>query len=128
MFESVHVWAPSLTVVHLPIALGLESHLKQAVLGIVTLAATGTRKIATPGRSLMIIILSYGEGKAATAGDQEHPERRFGALLRWTETAFEADLHHFTTRLTIRRRWRIRPSWRAGWIAGLSCEDAVTWA
>jgi hypothetical protein len=59
MFESVQICATRRTFVHFPVALGENAHGKLAVFGIVALAATGTRKIATPGRSPMIIVMVH---------------------------------------------------------------------
>ena len=50
----------------------MESYLKEAVLGVVTLAAAGADHVTTPGGSLAIVILGHSERGAATAGDQEH--------------------------------------------------------
>ena len=63
-----------LTVVNFPIAFGMESYLKQAVLGVVTLAAAGADQVTTPGGSLAIVVLRHGEGGAAAAWDQKHAE------------------------------------------------------
>ena len=65
-----------------PIAFGVESHLEQAVLRIMALAAAGTGHVAAPSRALAIVVLGYGEGGAATAGDQEHAEGAFGGCLQ----------------------------------------------
>jgi hypothetical protein len=52
----------------------MESHLEQAILGIVALAASGARQVTTPCRSLAVIILGDGEGHPTTAGDEKHSE------------------------------------------------------
>lgn len=55
--------------VDFPIALRVESHLEQAVFGIVALAAAGADDVATPRGSLLVVVFRDGEGRAATAGD-----------------------------------------------------------
>jgi hypothetical protein len=65
---------PVLTLIYLPVALGVKSHLKKAILGIVFLAAAGAGEITTPGRSAMIIVLGDGESCAAAARDEKHAE------------------------------------------------------
>jgi len=64
----------SLAVIDFPVALGVKSHLKQTVLGIVTLAAAGTLQITAPRGALVIIVLCDGERSAAAAGDEEHAQ------------------------------------------------------
>jgi hypothetical protein len=63
-----------LTVVNFPIAFGMKSYLKEAVLGIVALTAAGADPVTTPGGSLTIIVLRHGERGAAAAWDQKHAE------------------------------------------------------
>src|SRR5208282_635105 len=67
-----------LALVDCPIAFGVESHLQQAVLGIVPLAAAGTDEIAAPRRALMIVVLCHGEGCSTAAGNEKHAQRRAG--------------------------------------------------
>ena len=67
-----------LAFVNLPVAFGMKSHLQQPVLGIVALAAAGTDEITSPRRALVIVVLGDGECCAATAGDEEHAQRRAG--------------------------------------------------
>ena len=50
----------------------MESYLKEAVLGIVALAAARANQVTTPGSSLAIVVLGHSERGAATARDQEH--------------------------------------------------------
>ena len=64
-------------IVDFPIAFGMESHLEEAVLGIVTLAATGTFQIAAPCGAPVVVVFGYRECSAATAWDQEHAEGSF---------------------------------------------------
>jgi len=64
----------ALAVVYLPVALGMKSHLQEAVFGIVPLSAAWTRQISAPRGALMIVIFCNSEGASATAGDEEHPE------------------------------------------------------
>lgn len=52
----------------------MESHLKQAVLGIVTFAAAGAGQIAAPRSALAIVVLGHREGGAATARHEKHAE------------------------------------------------------
>ena len=59
----------ALTLVDLPIAFRVESHLEEAVLGVVAFAAPGAGQVAAPGGSLTIVILGDGEGCATAAGD-----------------------------------------------------------
>ena len=66
-----------LAVIDFPVAFGLESHLEEAVFGVVALRAAGADQVAAPGRALAIVVLGHGEGCAAAAGDQKHAE---GAL------------------------------------------------
>src|SRR3974390_2607058 len=68
--------AAKLAVIDLPVSLGMESHLHQPVLGIVPFSASWTDQIAAPCSSLAIIIFRNRKGRAATAGDQKHAERR----------------------------------------------------
>ena len=68
----------ALTLVDLPIAFPVESHLEKAVPGVVALAAAGADQIAAPGRALAIVVLGHGEGCAAAAGDQKHAEEALG--------------------------------------------------
>src|SRR5689334_21577481 len=72
--------ANGLALVYLPVAFVMKAHLEQAVPGVVALAAAGANQEAAPCRSLMIVVLGDGEGRAATARDQEHPQ--VGVLLR----------------------------------------------
>src|SRR3954462_7181249 len=58
----------------------MESHLEEAVFGIVALAAAWAFEIAAPGGALVIVVFGDREGGAATARDQEHAERRRGFL------------------------------------------------
>lgn len=67
-------WSEGLAVVDFPIALGVESHLEEAVFGIVAFAAAGTNHVAAPGGSEAVVIFGYRERSAATAGNQEHAE------------------------------------------------------
>lgn len=60
----------------------MESHLEQAVLRVMALAASGTGEIATPGGTLAIVVFGDGEGRAAAAGDQEHAEGKLVVCLR----------------------------------------------
>src|SRR5215469_4500475 len=64
--------------VDFPVAFGLESHLEQAVLGIVAFTAFRTNQIAAPGGTLTVVIFGYGKSCAAAARDQEHAERARG--------------------------------------------------
>jgi len=66
----------TLAVVDLPVTLRMESHLEEAVFGIVALAAAWAFEIAAPGGALVIVVFGDREGGAATARDQEHAERR----------------------------------------------------
>jgi hypothetical protein len=68
----------------------MESHLKQPVFGIVTLAASGANQVAAPGGALAVVILGDREGRAAAAGDQEHAKVRLGFLRG---RAFDMGLH-----------------------------------
>ena len=71
----------ALTLVDLPIAFPVESHLQKTVPGVVALAAAGADQVAAPGRALAIVVLGHGEGRATTAGDEEHAEGAFGSFL-----------------------------------------------
>src|SRR5215469_12143013 len=71
-----------LALVHLPVALRMESHLKEPVLGVVTLATSGADQVAAPGGALAIVVFGHGEGCAAAAGDEEHAQGRFGFRRR----------------------------------------------
>lgn len=75
MASSPHI--PS-TLVDLPVSLGMESHLKEAVLGIVALAASGADQVSAPCSTLAIVVFGDGERGAAAAGDEEHAQRRLG--------------------------------------------------
>ena len=83
-------WISS-TLVDLPITLRVESHLKQAVPGVVALTASGTDQIAVTTGALVIVVFGYGKGRSAAARDQEHAQgrlgfrsgRRFGAGFHW---------------------------------------------
>src|ERR1700757_917556 len=66
-----------LTLVYLPISFSVESHLQQTVLGIVPLASAGAGQITAPGCALMIVIFRHRKRGSATAGDEEHAQRRF---------------------------------------------------
>ena len=57
--------------IHLPISIALKAELQKAVLGIVTLAAVGTLQIASPRRSLTIIVFRNCEGSSATTRHQK---------------------------------------------------------
>jgi hypothetical protein len=83
-----------LALVHLPISLGVESHLQQAVLGIVSFAAARTDEIAAPARTLVVVILGDGKRGSATAGDEEHAQRWLGlrALLGLTPGFHDSSL------------------------------------
>src|SRR5579863_5372546 len=59
-------------VVHFPIALGMETHLQEAILWIVALAASWTGQVPAPGSSLPIEILGDCESDAAAARNQKH--------------------------------------------------------
>lgn len=63
-----------LTLVNFPIAFGVEPYLKDAVLGIVALAAAGTNHVTTPRGSPAVIVLGHCERGAAAAWDEEHAE------------------------------------------------------
>lgn len=56
----------------------MEPHLKQAVLRIVALAASGTGQVAVPGSALAIVVFRDSEGRAAAAWYEEHPQGRLG--------------------------------------------------
>ena len=71
-----------LTLVDFPIALRVESHLEETVLGVVALAAAGADQVAAPGRALAVVVLGHGEGCAAAAGDQKHAVGVLGGLVR----------------------------------------------
>jgi hypothetical protein len=62
------------TLVDLPVSLGMESHLKEPVLGVVTFAASWADQIAAPSGTVAVIIFGDGEGRAAAAGDEEHAQ------------------------------------------------------
>ena len=72
--ETSEVSCAALTLVDLPIAFPVESHLEKTVLGVVALAAAGADQVAAPGRALAIVVLGHREGCAAAAGDQKHAE------------------------------------------------------
>src|ERR1039457_3261931 len=95
------------------VSLRVESHLQQPVLGIVSLPTTGTDQIATPGGTLMIVGLRYGKRCPATAGDQEHAQRRltfrtlFGLALARHDSSTVANelfLRLFDCRVFLRSR------------------------
>ena len=69
-----------LAVIDFPVAFGVESHLEQAVFGIVTLAATRAYKIAAPGGALVVVVFSDRESRPATARDEEHAQM---LVLAW---------------------------------------------
>jgi hypothetical protein len=50
----------------------MESHLQKAILGIVTLAASGTEHVAAPRRPLAVVVLCDGKGHPTAAGDEKH--------------------------------------------------------
>lgn len=50
----------------------MKSHLQKAILGIVTLAASGTEHVAAPCCPLAVIILCDGKGHPTAAGDEKH--------------------------------------------------------
>ena len=52
----------------------MESHLEKAVFGIVAFGAAWADQEAAPSGALAIVIVGYGEGGAAAAGDEEHAE------------------------------------------------------
>src|SRR5580698_7067573 len=118
--------APSSALVHLPVALGVESHPQQPVLRVVPLPATRAHQIPPPGRALMVVVLSYGERHPTTARNQEHAQRRiiFRTLLGF-RLGFARALRH--NGLTPLRRWRMISSC-ADSTAGSSCAAAATWA
>ena len=62
-------WSKKLTVIDLPVSLGVKSHLKEAVFRIVAFAASGTDHVAAPCGSEAIVVFGNGEGCAAAAGD-----------------------------------------------------------
>ncbi|HKF01381.1 MAG TPA: hypothetical protein VKB49_03665 [Candidatus Sulfotelmatobacter sp.] len=43
-----------------------------------TLATPGADQVAAPGGTLAIVVFGDREGRAATAWDEEHAQRRFG--------------------------------------------------
>ena len=65
-----------LALVYLPVPLRMKTHLQQTVLGIMSLAAAGTDQISAPRRTLMIVVLRHSECRPATAGHEEHAQRR----------------------------------------------------
>jgi len=66
---AVPTFVAGLAVVDFPVAFGMESHLKEAVLGIVALAAGGAGHVAAPGGAFAVVIFGDRECGAATAGD-----------------------------------------------------------
>jgi len=60
--------------VDFPVAFGVESHLKEAVFGVVAFAAAGTDHVAAPCSPFAVIIFGDRECGATTAGDEEHAE------------------------------------------------------
>ena len=52
----------------------MESHLQNAILGIVALAASGTEHVTTPCPPLAIIVLCHGKGRPTAAGDEKHSQ------------------------------------------------------
>ena len=77
MVERACPWISS-TLVDLPVTLRVESHLKQAVSGIVALPASGAEEIAAPVCALMIVVFGDRKGRSAAARDQEHAQGRLG--------------------------------------------------
>ena len=76
--KGIHkVPSEDLAIIDLPIAFGVESHLEEAILGVVTLAASGADEISAPTCSLPVEVLCDGKSCAATAGDEEHAEGSF---------------------------------------------------
>ena len=67
-----------LTVVDFPIAFGVESHLEEAVLGVVAFAAAGAGHVAAPGGAFAVVVFGDGECGAAATGDEEHAEGSVG--------------------------------------------------
>ena len=65
------------TFIDLPVALGMESHLKEPVLRVVALAASRTDQVTAPGGALAVAVFGDGEGSAAAARDKEHAEGSF---------------------------------------------------
>ena len=72
-----------LALVDFPVPVGVESHLEKAVLGIVSIAATGAHQITAPGRSLAIVVFRYGKRCAAAAGHEKHPQWRLVVFARF---------------------------------------------
>lgn len=55
----------------------MESHLEEAVFGVVMFAASGADHVTAPGSTLAVVILGDREGDAAAARDEKHAERAF---------------------------------------------------
>ena len=63
-----------LALVDFPVAFGVESHLEEAIFGVVVLAAARADHVATPRGALTVVVLGDCESGAAAAGDEEHAE------------------------------------------------------
>ena len=77
-----------LTTVHLPEPLPVVVHPQHAVLGIVSLAASGAGKEAADMRPLAVEVLGNREGGAAAARDQKHAGKPFLIFARLGRSLF----------------------------------------